>query len=115
MVLEKIGHVRPVHHACWDLARNASAGEQTDLVLLDFSKAFYKVNHSKLIWKLRQPSTVLHQGKALWISNKEEVALSCEKRLWNWLGCVSTHLDETTRFFLPLTFWNKIKTYVTHQ
>ena len=30
------------------LARNASAGKQTDLVLLDFSKAFDKANHSKL-------------------------------------------------------------------
>ena len=31
-----------------DLALNACAGKQTDLVLLDFSKAFDKVNHSKL-------------------------------------------------------------------
>ena len=31
-----------------DLARNAGLGKQTDLILLDFSKAFDKVNHSNL-------------------------------------------------------------------
>ena len=39
-----------------DHARNASAGKQTDLILLDFSKVFDKVNPSKLIWKLRNYS-----------------------------------------------------------
>ena len=34
-----------------DLASKSSQGKQTDLVLLDFSKAFDKVNHSKLILK----------------------------------------------------------------
>ena len=45
-----------------DLARHAGLGKQTDLILLDFSKAFNKVNHSKLIWKLHNygiQSTVL--------------------------------------------------------
>ena len=34
--------------------RNMSSGKQTDLVLLDFFKAFDKVNHSKLLLKLHQ-------------------------------------------------------------
>ena len=37
-----------------DLARNASAGKRTDVILLDFSKVFDKANHSKLLWKLHR-------------------------------------------------------------
>ena len=50
-----------------DLARNMTSGKQTDLTLLDFSKAFDKVNHLKLLYKLQ-----LHgvQGKTLrWIES----------------------------------------------
>ena len=32
-----------------DLAMNLSAGKQTDLILLEFSTAFDKVNNSKLL------------------------------------------------------------------
>ena len=35
-----------------DLARRLTLGKQTDFILLDFSKAFDKVNHLKLLYKL---------------------------------------------------------------
>ena len=50
-----------------DLSRSMAEGKQTDLILLGFSKAFNKVNHPKLLYKLR-----LHgvQGKVLnWIQS----------------------------------------------
>ena len=50
-----------------DLARGMTSGKQSDLILLDFSKAFDKVNHLKLLYKLQ-----LHgvQGKTLgWIES----------------------------------------------
>ena len=50
-----------------NLARNFTSGKQTDLILLDFSKAFDNVNHLKLLYKLK-----LHgvQGKTLgWIES----------------------------------------------
>ena len=35
-----------------DITRNLDAGTQTDIVVLDFAKAFDKVNHSLLVMKL---------------------------------------------------------------
>ena len=35
-----------------EIHRNLKEGTQTDIILLDFSKAFDKVNHEKLILKL---------------------------------------------------------------
>ena len=50
-----------------DLSRNMISGKQTDLILLDFSKAFDKVNHLKLLYKLQTHGV---QGKALrWIES----------------------------------------------
>ena len=37
-----------------DLMRNSLAGSETEIVLLDFSKAFDKVNHRKLLLKLHR-------------------------------------------------------------
>ena len=37
-----------------ELAKNMQLGKQTDLILLDFSKAFEKVAHEKLLLKLHQ-------------------------------------------------------------
>ena len=65
-----------------ELARSASVGKQTDLILLGFSKAFDKVNHAKLLWKLHQCGI---RGKALgWIraflgNRPQSVVLDCEE------------------------------------
>ena len=37
-----------------ELAKNMQMGKQTNLILLDFSKAFDKVAHEKLLLKLHQ-------------------------------------------------------------
>ena len=50
-----------------DLARNLTSGKQSDLILLDFSKAFDKVNHLKLLYKLQVHGV---HGKTLgWIES----------------------------------------------
>ena len=37
-----------------DLVRNVYAGKQTVVIFLEFSKAFNKINHSKLLWILHR-------------------------------------------------------------
>ena len=48
-----------------ELARGLSQGYQTDLILLDFSKAFDKVSHTKLLFKLHQHG--ITQNNLSWI------------------------------------------------
>ena len=48
-----------------DMLLNSVEGEQTDLILLDFSKAFDKVNHEKLLLKLH--SYGIRQETLKWI------------------------------------------------
>ncbi|XP_028403960.1 uncharacterized protein LOC114526557 [Dendronephthya gigantea] len=57
-----------------DLARNIDNGDQIDLLILDFSKAFYKVAHGRLISKLSHYGI---QGKTLawiesWLTNRTQ-------------------------------------------
>ena len=65
-----------------DLSRNAIKGQQTDLILLDFSKAFYKVSQEKLILKLHHCGVrgqVLHWIKAFLSNRSQTVVLESEK------------------------------------
>ena len=64
-----------------ELTRNTSTGNQTDLILLDFSKAFDKVNHRKLIFKLQEYGIcpqVLKWSEAFLCNRKQTVVLDGE-------------------------------------
>ena len=61
-----------------DLSKNAIIGQQTDLILLDFSKAFDKVIHEKLLLKLHccgVRGEVLHWIKAFLLHQECHKAL----------------------------------------
>ena len=46
-----------------DLAHKTSQGKQTDVILSDFSKAFDKVDHTKLLLKLRHSHEIRNHTK----------------------------------------------------
>ncbi|XP_072024985.1 uncharacterized protein [Amphiura filiformis] len=50
-----------------DIAHNLDSGLQTDLILLDFSKAFDKVSHLRLLHKLKYYG--IHGSLLTWIGN----------------------------------------------
>jgi len=52
MVSVSIAHRNPIIRSYNDLSSNLNAGIQTDLLLLDFSKAFDKVSHKRLLSKI---------------------------------------------------------------
>ena len=65
-----------------DLSRNAIKGQQTDIILLDFSKAFDKVSHKKLLLKLHHCGVrgqVFHWIKAFLSNRSQTVVLKSEK------------------------------------
>ena len=64
-----------------ELASNLSPGHQTNLIRLDFSKAFDKVSHTKLLYKLHQhgvTSYTLILIKAFLLGRTQCVALEEE-------------------------------------
>ena len=75
-----------------DLASKTSQGKQTDLILLDFSKAFDKVNHSKLIMKLHSygiRSATLRWIQAFLGNRRQKVVVEvrgirlCPSHIWS--------------------------------
>ena len=57
-ILSDIQHGFRKYHSCEtqlleDLARNLDHGKQSDIILLDFAKAFDTVPHQRLLLKLR--------------------------------------------------------------
>ena len=74
-VLYDLQHGFREHRSCetqliqlvMDLTRSLTEGKQSDLILLDFSEAFDKVSHLKLLYKLQMHGI---QGKTLhWIQS----------------------------------------------
>ena len=65
-----------------DFSRNAIKGQQTDLILLDFSKAFDKASHEKLLIKPHHCGVrgqVLHWIKAFLSNRSQTVVLERKK------------------------------------
>ena len=70
--------MRPIE----DIARKSSPGKQTYLILLDFSKAFDKVNHLKLLWKLLSygiRNTTLRWIQAFLSNRQQKVVIEGEE------------------------------------
>ena len=52
------------------------SGKQTDLILLDFSKAFDKVNHLKLLYKLQTHGKALRWIESFLVGKSQTVVLN---------------------------------------
>ena len=74
-IITNVQHGFRSHHSCesqllttfFDIAKNHNDRAQTDVIALDFAKAFDTVSHKKLIHKLR--NMMIHPSLILWIQN----------------------------------------------
>ena len=102
-----------------DMSRNAMQGRQTDPILLDFSKAFDKVSHEKLLYKLHQYGVrgqVLHWIKAF-LSNRTQTCLGKRKvfKSSHYIGSASGLSSGTNTIFSihkRSSRWHQIKSTV---
>ena len=69
-----------------DYVCNLENGNQTDIIVMDFSKAFDKVDHNKLIYKLS--ALGVHPLKTQWINS----FLQCRTQKVRIDGCTSDTL-----------------------
>ena len=71
-----------------DLHRNIQAGQQTDVIVMDFSKAFDKVSHARLLYKLQWYGI---RGRASnWVQNfltgrKQQVVMEGKNSKESWV------------------------------
>ena len=97
-----------------DLMRNCTAGSQTDLVLLDFSKAFDKVSHQKLLLKLHRygiRGPTLKWIQAFLSDPTQTVVLENEKsNIWGSSGlCPGSHFISHIINDLPNSTKSKVR------
>jgi retron-type reverse transcriptase len=57
-----------------DISKNLQEGQQTDILILDFAKAFDKVNHSLLIHKLQHHGIIGNSVRWIqnWLANRKQ-------------------------------------------
>ena len=64
---------------------NLENGNQTDIIVMDFSKAFDKVDHNKPIYKLS--ALGIHPLTTRWIKS----FLQCRTNKYEWMGAFMIH------------------------